>query len=66
MYHDVPSLATYQTLSNTFAQQDANAFCGGTLTLACLQGLTAAQVFANERDFGVRHRTQFRHENPAA
>jgi para-nitrobenzyl esterase len=52
MYHDVPSLATYQTLSNTFAQQDANAFCAGTLTLACLQGLTAAQVFANERDFG--------------
>jgi para-nitrobenzyl esterase len=52
MYHDVPSLATYQTLSNTFAQQDANAFCGGNLTLACLQGLTAAQVFANERDFG--------------
>src|ERR1700722_19199039 len=52
MYHDVPSLATYQTLSNTFAQQDANQFCSGTLTLACLQGLTAAQVFANERDFG--------------
>jgi para-nitrobenzyl esterase len=52
MYHDLPSLATYQTLSNIFAQQDANAFCGGTLTLACLQGLTAAQVFANERDFG--------------
>ena len=52
MYHDVPSLATYQALSNTFAQQDANAFCGGSLTLACLQGLTAAQVFANERDFG--------------
>jgi para-nitrobenzyl esterase len=52
MYHDVPSLATYQTLSNTFAQQDANAFCGGVLTLACLQGLTPAQVFANERDFG--------------
>jgi para-nitrobenzyl esterase len=52
MYHDVPSLATYQTLSNTFALQDANAFCGGTLTLACLQGLTAAQLFANERDFG--------------
>jgi para-nitrobenzyl esterase len=52
MYHDVPSLATYQTLSNTFAQQDATAFCGGALTLACLQGLTAAQVFANERDFG--------------
>jgi para-nitrobenzyl esterase len=52
MYHDVPSLATYQTLSNTFAQQDATAFCSGNLTLACLQGLTAAQVFANERDFG--------------
>jgi para-nitrobenzyl esterase len=52
MYHNVPSLATYQTLSNTFAQQDANAFCGGTLTLACLQGLTTAQIFANERDFG--------------
>jgi para-nitrobenzyl esterase len=52
MYHDVPSLATYQTLSNTFAQQDANQFCSGNLTLACLQGLTAAQVFANERDFG--------------
>jgi len=52
MYHDVPSLATYQTLSNTFAQQDANQFCGGNLTLACLQGLAAAQVFANERDFG--------------
>jgi para-nitrobenzyl esterase len=52
MYHDVPSLATYQTLSNTFAQQDANAFCGGTLTLACLQGLTPAQLFSNERDFG--------------
>lgn len=52
MYHDVPSLSTYQTLSNTFAQQDANQFCGGVLTLACLQGLTAAQVFANERDFG--------------
>jgi para-nitrobenzyl esterase len=48
MYHDVPSLATYQTLSNTFANQD----CGGTATLACLQGLTVAQVFANERDFG--------------
>jgi para-nitrobenzyl esterase len=52
MYHDVPSLATYQTLSNTFAQQDATAFCGGALTLACLQGLTAAQVFSNEKDFG--------------
>jgi para-nitrobenzyl esterase len=53
MYHDVPSLATYQALSNTFAQQDATQFCtGGTLTLTCLQGLTAAQVFANEKDFG--------------
>ena len=52
MYHDLPSLATYQTLSNTFAQQDANLFCGGTLTLACLQGLTPAQIFANEKDFG--------------
>jgi para-nitrobenzyl esterase len=52
MYHDVPSLATYQTLSNTFAQDDANKFCGGSLTLACLQGLTAAQVFANEGVFG--------------
>jgi para-nitrobenzyl esterase len=48
MYHDVPSLATYQTLSNTFANQD----CGGTATLACLQGLTVAQVFAHESDFG--------------
>jgi len=52
MYHDLPSLATYQTLSNTFAQKDATAFCGGNLTLACLQGLTAAQVFANENLFG--------------
>jgi para-nitrobenzyl esterase len=52
MYHDVPSLATYKTLSNTFAQKDANAFCGGTLTLACLQGLTAAQIFTNEFVFG--------------
>jgi para-nitrobenzyl esterase len=52
MYHDVPSLATYQALSNKFAQDDANAFCGGSLTLACLQGLTAAQLFKNERDFG--------------
>ncbi|MGA7719199.1 MAG: carboxylesterase family protein [Bradyrhizobium sp.] len=48
MYHDVPSLATYQTLSNTFAAKD----CGGTATLACLQGLPAAQVFANEGVFG--------------
>jgi para-nitrobenzyl esterase len=52
MYHDLPSLATYQTLSNTFAQQDANALCGGTLTLACLQGLSVAQVFKNEPLFG--------------
>ncbi|HLX13950.1 MAG TPA: carboxylesterase family protein [Bradyrhizobium sp.] len=52
MYHDVPSLATYQTLSNTFAQQDASVPCAGNLTLACLQGLTVAQIFANERDFG--------------
>src|SRR5579872_1072637 len=48
MYHDVPSLATYQALSNTFANQD----CGGTATLGCLQGLSVAQVFANEKDFG--------------
>jgi para-nitrobenzyl esterase len=52
MYHDVPSLATYQTLSNSFAQKDANISCGGNLTLACLQGLSAAQVFANESSFG--------------
>jgi para-nitrobenzyl esterase len=52
MYHDLPSLATYQTLSNTFAQKDANTFCGGTVTLACLQGLTTAQLFANESLFG--------------
>lgn len=52
MYHDVPSLATYQILSNTFAQKDATDFCGGTLTLACLQGLSVAQLFANERVFG--------------
>jgi para-nitrobenzyl esterase len=52
MYHDVPSLATYQTLSNVFAQKDADAFCGGTLTLACLQGLTTTQLFANESLFG--------------
>jgi para-nitrobenzyl esterase len=52
MYHDVPSQATYQTLSNTFAQKDANQFCGGNLTLACLQGLTPAQLFANEAVFG--------------
>src|SRR5580700_9516829 len=43
MYHDVPSLATYQTLSNSFAQDDANKFCGDTLTLTCLQGLPAAE-----------------------
>jgi para-nitrobenzyl esterase len=52
MYHDVPSLATYQTLSNTFAQKDANASCAGSLTLACLQGLTTTQLFANEGVFG--------------
>jgi para-nitrobenzyl esterase len=52
MYHDLPSLATYQTLSNKFAQDDANLSCGGILTLACLQGLPAAQVFANEAVFG--------------
>jgi para-nitrobenzyl esterase len=52
MYHDVPSLATYQTLSNTFAQDDANKFCGGVLTLACLQGLPPAQLFFNEGVFG--------------
>jgi para-nitrobenzyl esterase len=52
MYHDLPSLATYQALSNSFAQQDANASCGGTLSLVCLQGLPAAQVFANEGTFG--------------
>jgi para-nitrobenzyl esterase len=52
MYHDVPSLATYQILSNNFAQKDANQFCGGTLTRACLQGLTTAQLFANEGLFG--------------
>jgi para-nitrobenzyl esterase len=52
MYHDVPSLATYQVLSNKFAQDDANLFCGGTVTLGCLLGLTPAQLFANEKDFG--------------
>jgi para-nitrobenzyl esterase len=52
MYHDVPSLATYQALSNKFAQDDANKFCNGNLTLLCLQGLTPAQLFANEKDFG--------------
>src|SRR5215471_4046360 len=52
MYHDLPSLATYATLSGALAQKDANAFCGGTLTLACLQGLTPAQLFANENVFG--------------
>jgi para-nitrobenzyl esterase len=48
MYHDVPSLATYQTLSDTFANQD----CGGTATLACLQGLSVTQLFAHESFFG--------------
>jgi para-nitrobenzyl esterase len=53
MYHDVPSLATYQTLSNTFAQKDATSVCpNGTLTLTCLQGMTTTQLFANEDLFG--------------
>jgi para-nitrobenzyl esterase len=53
MYHDVPSLATYQTLSNNFAQKDAAEFCpNGTLTLTCLQSLTTTQLFANEALFG--------------
>jgi para-nitrobenzyl esterase len=53
MYHDVPSLGTYQTLSNNFAQKDAADFCpNGTLTLTCLQGLTVTQLFANEGLFG--------------
>jgi len=53
MYHDVPSLATYQTLSNNFAQKDAADFCpNGNLTLTCLQGLTTTQLFANEALFG--------------
>ena len=52
MYHDLPSLATYRTLSDTFAQKDATAFCGGNVSLACLQGLTVAQLFANEAVFG--------------
>jgi para-nitrobenzyl esterase len=52
MYHDVPSLATYQTLSNTFVQKDAAASCGGAVTLTCLQGLTTTQLFANESLFG--------------
>ena len=53
MYHDVPSLATYQTLSNSFVQKDATAFCpSGTVTLACLQGLSTTQLFANEGLFG--------------
>ncbi len=52
MYHDLPSLATYRTLSDNFAQKDANSFCGGNVSLACLQGLTTAQLFANEAVFG--------------
>jgi para-nitrobenzyl esterase len=52
MYHDLPSLATYRTLSDNFAQRDANLFCGGNVSLACLQGLTVAQLFANEAVFG--------------
>lgn len=53
MYHDVPSLATYQTLSDAFAESDATKFCGGSLTLSCLQGLTTTQLFANEGVFGA-------------
>jgi para-nitrobenzyl esterase len=52
MYHDLPSLATYRTLSDNFAQKDATSFCGGIVSLACLQGLTTAQLFANEAVFG--------------
>jgi para-nitrobenzyl esterase len=52
MYHDVPSLATYQVLSNKFAQDEANLFCGGVVTLACLQGLPVAELFKSEGDFG--------------
>jgi para-nitrobenzyl esterase len=53
MYHDVPSLATYQTLSNTFVQKDASTLCpNGTVTLTCLQGLTPTQLFTNESLFG--------------
>src|SRR6516165_11574621 len=48
MYHDVPSLATYGVLSDKFAKED----CGGTATLACLQGLSVAQLFTHEGDFG--------------
>jgi para-nitrobenzyl esterase len=53
MYHDVPSLATYRALSDKFVQADAAASCpNGTVTLACLQGLSVAQVFKNEPLFG--------------
>jgi para-nitrobenzyl esterase len=52
MYHDVPSLATYGALSDKFAKEDANNFCGGNLTAECLRGLTVAQVFTHEADFG--------------
>jgi para-nitrobenzyl esterase len=44
MYHDVPSLATYQTLSNTFAAKE----CGGPVTLACLQALPAVQLIGSD------------------
>jgi len=48
MYHDVPSLATYQPLAHV-RSADAT-LRGGTLTLACLQGLNRSDL-ANERDF---------------
>ena len=47
--HRSPLTRPLATLS---LSKTPTAFCGGALTLACLQGLTAAQVFANERDFG--------------
>ncbi|HZE55942.1 MAG TPA: carboxylesterase family protein [Bradyrhizobium sp.] len=54
MYHDLPSLATYQTLSDKFVNADAaNNVCpNSTATLACLQGLSVAQVFHSEPLFG--------------
>ena len=44
MYHDVPSLATYQTLSNTFAAKE----CSSPVTLACLQALPAVQLIGSD------------------
>jgi len=54
MYHDVPSLATYQALSDKFVKADAaNNVCPNSVaTLACLQGLPVAQVFHSEPLFG--------------